>query len=325
MKLLSLFKPEYIYRPGQIARRLRYGGLSAPARAGEFAVADLPWGLPLRVRRGETIGHSILSLGVFELLVTESLWRLIDPGETVADVGANIGYMSSVMARRVGPSGAVLAFEAHPGVHADLLHNVGLWSQSAMSSQLGRVDARHLAVSDQTGDCTLNVPAAFETNRGLATLESGADGEREARAGAAPAMTTITVRRTTLDEAFPASEAKRVGLVKMDVEGHELAILRGASALIAGRRVRDWIFEENRPYPSEVTRFFVDHGYTLLRLHKTFSRPGLIDPKAPAADAHSASEAPESPNFMATLEPGRARERFRPGGWRALRPPKPQL
>ena len=324
MKLRSLFKPEYCYRPGQIVRRLRYGGLTPTGRAGDFVEVMLPWRMPLRVRRGEVIGQSILALGVFELLVTESLWRLIDPGETVADVGANIGYMSSVMARRVGPRGEVWAFEAHPGVHADLLHNGQRWSQSPAAAELGPVQALNLAVSDESGDCTLIVPAGFESNRGLATLEPREDGTGGAsRAAGRAATTTITVRRTTLDDAFPASSGKRLALVKMDVEGHELAILRGALSLIAGRRVRDWIFEENRSYPSEVTQFFADHGYAVLRLHKTFSRPGLVDPMGAEADKHSAGEAPESPNFLATLDPGRARERFHPGGWRVLRPGKP--
>lgn len=296
MKLLSLFKPEYCYRPGQILRRL-----NLPNGASEFAQVRLPWGVPLRVRPQELIGQAILRLGVFELLVTESVWRLTDPGETVADVGANIGYMTSVMARRVGRAGTVWAFEPHPEVFKELDHNSHQWTGGAN----GAIKTVNAAVSESAGELSLKVPDAFSGNRGLSTLEGGAE----------EGYTIVTIPGVTLDETLAGVE--RIGFVKMDVEGHELSVLRGASNLLAGRRVRDWVFEDAAGHPSPVTRLLSDAGYTLFRLKKHFSRPSLLPPDAP--ETHGAHEAPESPNFLATADPDRARQRFAAGGWQALR------
>src|SRR5579872_6967542 len=96
-----LNKPHYIYRPGQAIIRLgRLLGGAKPAGAWEEAV--LPWGLPIRYHPAEQIGNSIWRLGLYDLCVSETLWRLLDAGETALDVGANFGHMTSVMAVRVG-------------------------------------------------------------------------------------------------------------------------------------------------------------------------------------------------------------------------------
>lgn len=309
MKLLSLFKPEYCYRPRQILRRL---GAGAPASGVPFAQARLPWGLPLRVRPAEHIGRCILQLGVFELLVSESVWRLTDPGETVCDVGANIGYITSIMARRVGPRGAVWAFEPHPEVFKELEFNTRQWAGPAV----GMVKPVNAAVSDEPGRKRLNIPAAFSENRGLSTLEPG-DRDADANgAGASPGdRVTVPIDSVSLDQLFPNGE--RIGLVKMDVEGHELSVLRGAGNLLAERRVRDWIFEAGSGYPSPVTDHLARHGCTVLKLKKCFSHPSLLLPDAPTTLGRG--EAPESPNFLATLEPERAKQRFASRGWQALR------
>jgi FkbM family methyltransferase len=298
MKLRSILKPEYVYRPGQILRRVKFQ-LSTP---GEFAEATLPWGMPIRVRPGEIIGRSIASLGIFELQVTEAIWRLADPGETVADVGANIGYMTSVMCRRVRPGGTVWCFEPHPEIFAELGQNVERWRREPGSA---KVELRNAAVSDHSGECRLHIPSDFSFNRGLASVE--------ARDGAG--MTEITVPQMSLDEVFAGVE--KLGLVKVDVEGHEAAVFAGARGLIKGHRVRDWLFEENDENPLGVGRMLSEHGYSLFRIKKHFSHVELAPPEARVTVASYA--VPESPNFLATLEPARATQRFAPHGWQCLR------
>lgn len=106
-----LTKPEYLLRPSQFGRRIIE--FLVP-RTGIQAVS-LPWDMDIWVDPEEAIGRAIVRAGVFELAVTETLWRLTDPGDLAVDVGANIGYMSSVLARRCGPAGSVRVFEPHPG------------------------------------------------------------------------------------------------------------------------------------------------------------------------------------------------------------------
>ena len=297
MKLRSILKPEYIYRPAQILRRVRFE-LSQP---GDFADARLPWGMPIRVRPKEIIGRSIASLGIFELQVTEAMWRLVDPGETVVDVGANIGYMTSVLCRRVAPGGTVWCFEPHPEIYSELSHNVERWRRDGLAAA---VVLKNAAVSDRSGECRLHIPSDFSFNRGLATVESrGGNGMKE-----------ITVPQVSLDDVFSSGE--QIGLIKIDVEGHEAAVFRGARTLIGEHRVRDWLFEENDENPIGVGKMLSENGYSLFRIKKHFSHVELLPPETHVTVASYA--VPESPNFLATLEPVRATRRFESHGWQCL-------
>jgi FkbM family methyltransferase len=293
MNWRGVLKPEYLYRPSQIIRRVRLRLEGMP----EFVDARLPWGAPIRVRPTETIGRSVLQLGLFDLAVTETLFRLVGAGDTVADVGANIGYMTNVLAHRAGPSGSVHCFEPHPALFAELTHNLDLWRRTTPCDY----QPKQAAVSDRAAELTLSMPETFSSNRGIATLEPE-EGKR---------YTTVTVPGVTMDEVF--SDRPPV-LVKMDVEGHEHHVLNGATTLIEGRRVRDWVFEENSGYPSPVTRFFDAQGYTVLRIVKHFTHAELLP-----ADQAVEESGWESPNYLATLDPGRAKERFAAKGWTCLR------
>src|SRR5205823_1974821 len=93
----GVLKPEYVYRPRQLVRRL-LDGRRVP---GSFIDAPLPWGASIRVRTGDAIGDAVLQLGVLDLAVTEVFLRLAEAGETAIDAGANVGYMTALLAHRV--------------------------------------------------------------------------------------------------------------------------------------------------------------------------------------------------------------------------------
>src|SRR5579862_7266786 len=101
--MLNLLKPEYLWRPSQIVRRLAF------KPSNDVIPLPLPWGCEISARSAEVIGRSIATQGVYDLPVTEAIMRLAEPGGASLDVGANIGYMSLVLARSVGPRGRVLA------------------------------------------------------------------------------------------------------------------------------------------------------------------------------------------------------------------------
>src|SRR4051794_10893580 len=108
MRFLSIAKPEYFYQPVQLLRRLR----AAITHRGNAPVrVRVPGGAEFVAPASDHIARAFLHLGVFDLVVTETLWRLIDPGEVGVDAGANIGYMTSIMAARAA---RVWAFEPHP-------------------------------------------------------------------------------------------------------------------------------------------------------------------------------------------------------------------
>jgi FkbM family methyltransferase len=139
------------------------------------------------------------------------LRRRCRPGDTVMDIGAHIGLFTVSMARLVGPSGRVLSFEPTPytcGVLREMVRINGCGStvevnEKAVSARAGR--ARFF----DTGDVISNANSLVRTGRGHGS---------------------ITVETVGVDEVVPPGT--RVGLLKIDVEGAELDVLRGAGRTI---------------------------------------------------------------------------------------------
>jgi hypothetical protein len=111
-----------------------------------------------------------------------------------------------------------------------------------------------------------------------------------------------------LDSLWPQG----VGLLKVDVEGHEAAVFSGAQNLLAQKLIRDIVFEEHQPYPAPSHKLLLDHGYRIFRLTRSTWRPLLLPADAPNRQPYLPS------NFVATADPSRAMSRFREPGWYAL-------
>jgi FkbM family methyltransferase len=288
-------KPQYVLHPTRAVRRAlhRVENETAARRL----VARVPWGVTLEVYPSDAIGYSIMTGGVFDPCVTETLHRLIDPGDVVVDVGANIGYLTSLAAVRAGGDGAVLAYEPHPSVFELLASNVARWRAEATG--LAPVTVRQEALSDRAGTGTLDAGPVFHANMGLAALRSPAEGTEG-----------IAVALRRLDEAISAAHRPTVGLLKIDVEGHEPAVLRGAGALLDEGRVRDVVFEDHDPYPSEATSVVEAAGYRLFSLDNDLFGLRLGAP----ADRGQTAGWP-GPSYLATRDERRALARLRPRGW----------
>ncbi len=292
VSLTSLLKPEYVMRPSQAWRRaLQLAGANSEA----FKIVELPWGTQLRVNAQEQIGRAVVSLGVYDLVVSEMLWRLCSPGDTTMDIGANIGHMTSVLAKRSGPTGKVIACEAHPEIFGELQNNIRRWP----SQSHAEVVALNIAVSDAEGTVVLEMPTDFAGNCGLAHVSTvaGADG--------------LQVPAQRLDSLVAPHES--IAVAKLDVEGHERAVLDGAVEILARRRVRDWIFEEHRPFPTPVTQAFENAGYRIFEIEKRLSGPRLC----PVGEARKIAW--EASNYLATADPERVHRIMAVGGWHCLR------
>jgi FkbM family methyltransferase len=287
-------KPQYVLHPRRAFDRALY---RFQGHEGRTEVTDLPWGLPLEVQMTDSIGYSIVKGGVFDPCVTETLHRLIDPGDAVADVGANVGYMTSLAAARVGGDGRVLAFEPHPRVYELLERNAARWRDAA---SIRTVELSRIALSDSDGEGTLTAGPFFDANMGLAALSDG----QATHAGAE----SITVRLARLDE---IAESGTFGLLKVDVEGHEAAVLRGATRLLECGAIRDIVFEDHDEYPSDATSIVEGAGYELISLDNDLRGLRFVEPQQ-----RGEMPAWPGPSYLATLDIQRARERLRPRGWR---------
>jgi FkbM family methyltransferase len=295
MKILRSFgKPEYLFRPLQVLRRLGREFRHVPERA---SVA-LPWGLDIQVRPHETIGSCVWRTGIYDLCTSECLWRLLDPGETALDVGANIGHMTGLMAHRLGPRGKVIAFEPHPELFAELQGNVFRWRKF---SDLGAIELMQAGVSSESGAGMLHIPKGFRNNRGLASLNQPIE----------DGFHNVSVELIRLDDLLVDAV---IGVMKIDVEGHELSVLEGAERLIRERKIRDIIFEEHNELPTPVTDCLEDCGYTVFSLDNT-----VIRPLAASVGKGRKNARRDAPNYLATAAPERAQQRLAKIGWRVLR------
>lgn len=283
-----LHKPYYVASPRRLLHRL----------TGDLTVdeARVPWQLPIRFQRGSIIGRQLVRTGVHDLVLSEGLFRITDPGDVCADVGANIGYTTSLLAARSGPGGRVVSFEPAPDVFALLTHNIASWDGAPVAT----IDARPLAISRDERELMLATPAAHRGDSGGRTLEN-----------VETVFDPIRVRCSTLDR----SGLDRIDVLKIDVEGHEAAVLEGSQRLLERHGIRDIVFEEHAVPPTSVTRALAEAGYTVFRFELGSRGPRLV------ADIESAFAVYwDAPNYLATIDAPRAVERFRSAGWRCLRP-----
>jgi len=240
----------------------------------------------MRVLRSDILGAGIARMGVHELAVSETMWRLSELDDLAIDVGANIGYFTGLLAARAHQ---VIALEPSPQVLGLLGENIARWENASRV----RLDRR--AASRADGVATVSLPADHRENHGLATLEQTSS------------SVTYDVETVRLDEII---DRRPVGVLKIDVEGHEMAVLEGASQSLAKGLIRDILFEEHEPLPSPVSRLLEAQAFTIRGIEETLTGAVLVEHRPAGWDA---------PTYLATRDPERVSRLMRPRGWECLR------
>lgn len=178
---------------------------------------------------------------------------LCSRSEIAMDVGANRGAYAYLFSRY---SDHVLALEPHP-----------LMVERLRKSLPKSVKILNIAASDQRGECAFHIPVhAGHDLDTRCSLEADVNGEFPTR--------TIPVERRRLDE-LPL-EGRSVGVVKIDVEGHELSTLRGMTGLVEQSKPSVIIESEARHHagaPGNVFQFFSSLGYEGYFIHRGALRP----------------------------------------------------
>lgn len=165
------------------------------------------------------IGVHLLTLGRWEPPYTALFSRLVRPGDTVLDLGANHGVYALLAARLAGAGGHVHAFEPNPRLAqlVDMSLRINGFS--------GWAQVHRVAASDRTGTARLFFTDSYSGGGSLAGTAEQHDATGEAKHG-------VDCRLVPLDTLFP-DPAMRVDVIKMDVEGHEGPALRGMRQLLA--------------------------------------------------------------------------------------------
>jgi len=226
----------------------------ADARRHVVGVRTRSDGLRLAVDSRQWIDWNLYFRGTFEPHLGALFERLLQPGAVAVDVGANIGTHTLSLADLVGPGGKVLAFEPNPVIRRRLEANVAL-------NDFVHVDVHAYALGASDARMALRVPAngsAEAANPGLASLVA-LDTPHD--------LVEVDVR--PLDAVVADGALDRVDLVKIDVQGYELPVLRGMAGVLGQFRpavvfeFERWAWTRAHEKVEDAIDFFDSRRYAL--------------------------------------------------------------
>lgn len=205
------------------------------------------------------VGRAVYYFGDLDPKVSLVCRKILRPGDTAIDIGANIGLVSVGMAGAVGRSGVVHAFEPQPNL-------ASLIVRSAKLNHFDHLTVHNLALGADEGVMQLFVP---DSNAGSASLvRRHGDGK------------TINV---PVKESGPFFEQLGLGpirLIKIDVEGFENSVFLGASAYLRSNPADAILFEANDYTVSfanqPTTKTLAALGYMFFAIKRSFMRLKLL-------------------------------------------------
>lgn len=215
----------------------------------------------LLVPLDDFVGRAAFYFGDLDRKISALIDATVKPGDTVLDVGANVGLITLRLSKRVGKRGSVHAFEPNPLV-ADRLET------SLAANEIGNVQLHRVALGAERTTLRLDVPPH---NAGAASL---------VRAGA-NTLYSRDVSVVPLDD----FSLENVSFMKVDVEGFEEEVLKGFSKTLRKSPPKTIIFEQTEDGYSSFD-LLRDAGYHLHGIAKTLHRLRLDPVSGWAAEYH---------------------------------------
>lgn len=231
------------------AKLLKWTALELMNSDANFVTAE---GAQLRSMARNFTSLSVYLTGERDRELQAFIRRRLSAGDTFLDVGANVGVYSAFASKLVGNSGRVLAIEAHPATYRYLIDNLA-------RNEFENVTALNLAAGEAPGQLQI---AMTERNAGETHIATAT--ERGA---------VIPVER--LDDLLTKCGIKQVHYLKIDVEGFELPVLRGACEVMAASPA---IVVQTELVASHARRY----GYEISDIVRLLTKLGLKPYKADA-------------------------------------------
>ena len=157
--------------------------------------------------------ETLFFLGEYERAVTRTIHMVVESGDVCLDAGANFGWYTTLLHQLSGPSGAVYAFEPVPNVFAGLRKNVGLLQDAS------NVYINNLALGDAPGRVKMHVFAGLPNGHTSLSTMGRTD------------YAIVETEMVTLDSYLEKQRLRQIDFVKIDIEGAELMLLKGATKL----------------------------------------------------------------------------------------------
>ena len=200
----------------------------------------------------------------------------VKPGETALDLGANFGLYSYHIARALGTTGRVYAFEPVPFTFATL-------RLVARILRFRRVTLLEKGCGQEAGAISFEVPV--QASGAFAAGQAYVSGRRDDREGKEGQVRWASTKQVVgeivrLDDFLPPID--ELSLIKCDIEGAELFAFRGATELIARHlptvicEINPWFLEGFGVRLEELLGFFFDQGFSLYHYRLQGGRPGLF-------------------------------------------------
>lgn len=208
--------------------------------------------LKIQLRYSETLGRAVLLYGGFETAEIEFLRNKISNGDTVLDVGANIGIFSIAFADAVGPEGKVLALEPHPQNLKRLKNNLEL-------NHFQNVQIFPVAAGQLNDEVELHLADDLAYASTIAVIRQRGNDQ----------VMTISMRK--LDEIWQQVGSPPVTILKIDVEGGELEVLKGAEKLLKVCQPLIMAEANTQKYLDNLKSWLLPRGY--IHKHPTQFKP----------------------------------------------------
>jgi FkbM family methyltransferase len=235
----------YVMRPPQTALKrflIRRGLPSVLPRPPACLMVLVPGGGKVKVDYGEEIALLLLLHGSYEAAELESLARFAKPGTTAVDVGANIGMYTVPLATAVGDAGTVLAFEPVPQTLEKLRSNIAL---------NGLVNVVVVAAAAADGPGVVDLRLANDS-----AYASLVRVKHDRGTG-----TTLAVPAVTIDQVWEERNRPTISFCKIDVEGAELLVLKGAEDVLRACRPALLLEADPGPLLDSLVSWLGERGY----------------------------------------------------------------
>ena len=190
-------------------------------------VAKTHFNFLMHVDRLDAIKWYVHYFGYFEPQISKAWSNLLKPGNTVIDIGANVGYYTLLAGRCVGDTGKVISFEPSTHIYKQLLNNIALNSNM-------NIEAKQYAISDSVG--LVDFYYAGDNIQGNSSIMASHGGKK-----------METVKTISFDEIAEMLPLGEINLIKIDVEGAEALVLKTLEKYLSQLNPKCVIFLEISP------------------------------------------------------------------------------
>jgi len=223
------------------------------------------------------------ALRLYETDKHRALAEALRPGMTFVDIGACKGDFTLFAARMVGEHGRVVAVEPEPA-------NASWLRKSIARNDIHNTEVQQMGLSDTRGHATLHradVGSGVQVSSGWHSLIAGGVAERD----------EIEIETHTLDGLLVELGIVQVDVLKIDVEGWEVAVLRGAEHTLTGQRYPPILMMDLHPHhgvkPPAVAEFLRSRGYDVYCMDSPTQRLDVQDDTLEFLARPSRSPTPE--------------------------------